>query len=316
MYHYVRDLKNTRFPKLKALDISLFKEQIKYLKENYTIITMEQLIEAVDDKTDLPNKSVLLTFDDAYIDHYTQVFPILVQNNIQGSFYPPVKAVSEHVMLDVNKVHHILASNASSEQIISEIYKWLDHFRNDYQLESNKFYYSHLAKENRFDTADRIFIKRLLQTGLDESLRQIITSKLFEMFMDISEQTLASELYMNIDQLKVMKRFGMHIGAHGYNHYWLGTLSKEKQEFEIHKSLEFLKLIGSELEKWTMCYPYGSYNKDTLDVLYDKGCKLALTTNVDVVNLNIHKKYEFPRLDTRDIPIHGDISTDHWFNEA
>ena len=28
MYHYVRDLKNSRYPDIKGLDVSLFKEQI------------------------------------------------------------------------------------------------------------------------------------------------------------------------------------------------------------------------------------------------------------------------------------------------
>ena len=42
MYHFVRDLKNSRYPEIKGLDISLFKEQIKYLKKFYNFITMEQ----------------------------------------------------------------------------------------------------------------------------------------------------------------------------------------------------------------------------------------------------------------------------------
>ena len=28
MYHYVRDLKNSKYPKIKGLDISFFKEEI------------------------------------------------------------------------------------------------------------------------------------------------------------------------------------------------------------------------------------------------------------------------------------------------
>ena len=30
MYHYVRDLKNSRYPDIKGLDISLFKQQIAF----------------------------------------------------------------------------------------------------------------------------------------------------------------------------------------------------------------------------------------------------------------------------------------------
>ena len=33
MYHYVRDLKNSRYPNIKGLDIEKFKKQIKFFKE-------------------------------------------------------------------------------------------------------------------------------------------------------------------------------------------------------------------------------------------------------------------------------------------
>lgn len=316
LYHYVRDLKNSRYPGIKGLDIDLFKEQVAYLKKHYTIITMEQLIDSIDNDTALPAKSALLTFDDAYIDHYTQVFPVLVQNNIQGSFYPPVRAIKEHIVLDVNRIHHILVSGAGNDKIIAEIYKLLDHYRREYYLESNEFYYEKFALADRFDTADTIFIKRLLQKGLDEQLRNIITKELFKKFIGMSESTFACELYMNIDQIRIMKHFGMHIGSHGFNHYWLGSLSNEKQEIEIDKSLEFLKLIGSDLDRWTMCYPYGNYNIDTLNILYNKGCKLALTTKVGIADLNEHKRFELPRLDTNDIPINANADTNQWFDKA
>lgn len=58
----------------------------------------------------MPPHAVLLSFDDAYADHFEYVFPILEHEHIQGAFYPPVKAVTEHTVLDVNKIHFILAS--------------------------------------------------------------------------------------------------------------------------------------------------------------------------------------------------------------
>ena len=38
-----------------------------------------------------------------------------------------------------------------------------------------------------------------------------------------------------------MHRNGMHIGSHGYNHYWLGSLTRENQKTEIEKALAFFK---------------------------------------------------------------------------
>jgi len=91
MYHYTRDIKHSRYPEIKGLDISLFQQQISFLKKNFSIVTMEEVIEAVKEKSELPEDAVLLTFDDGYIDNYTFAFPILEEEKVQGSFFIPGK---------------------------------------------------------------------------------------------------------------------------------------------------------------------------------------------------------------------------------
>lgn len=313
MYHYVRDLKHSRYPEIKGLDISLFYEQIAYLKKHYNFITMEMLIDAIENESKLPPNSVLLTFDDAYSDHFNYVFPFLDKHKIQGSFFPPVKAITEHLVLDVNKIHFILASQPDKSKIIDEIKHELIYLRKDYKIEDFSYYYEKLAQANRFDSAEVIFIKRLLQVELEESLRKIITNKLFEKMVGVEEESFSRELYMDIEQIQCMNRNGMHFGSHGYDHYWLGSLHKNEQQFEIEKSLEFLSLIGTDTNNWTMCYPYGNYNETTLEILKQYNCKLALCTQVNVADLQTHNKYTLPRLDTNDIPCNKNAEPNHWY---
>lgn len=265
MYHYVRDIKNSRYPGIKGLETNLFKEQVAFLKKHYNPVTMQQVIDAFGGRDSLPSKAVLLTFDDAYKDHYENVFPILYNNGIQGCFYAPVKAVTEHKVLDVNKIHFVLEQchddMALYGALIEEIKSGLDEFRLEYGLLSFDYYFRKLAVANRFDPKEVIFIKRLLQVELDESLRGILTDRLFRKYVlrgEVSEETFSRELYMNIEQMKTMVKCGMHIGSHGYNHYWLGHLDKDKQELEIDKSIEFIKTIGGDIDNWSICFPYGS----------------------------------------------------------
>ena len=316
MYHYVRDLKHDRYPDIKGLDIFLFYEQIKYLKKHYHFITMELLIDSIENNYSLPIKSVLLTFDDAYSDHFKYVFPFLDKHKIQGSFYPPVKAITEHRVLDVNKIHFILASENDKSKIISEIKKELKELEKDYELKSYSFYYDKLAKATRFDSADVIFIKRLLQVELEESLRKFVTNNLFEKIVGIDEESFSRELYMDIEQIQCMNRNGMHIGNHGYDHYWLDSMERGKQKIEIEKSLEFLAFIGSDVKNWTMCFPYGSYNETTLELLAEYNCKLALTSEVNVADLQKYNKYCLPRLDTNDMPTDISLATNDWYLEG
>ncbi|MCX7781807.1 MAG: poly-beta-1,6-N-acetyl-D-glucosamine N-deacetylase PgaB [Negativicutes bacterium] len=59
------------------------------LKENgYHPISLDAYIDALDGKTALPDKPVLLTFDDGYISFYNEVFPLLRQFN-----YPAMLAL-------------------------------------------------------------------------------------------------------------------------------------------------------------------------------------------------------------------------------
>lgn len=65
-----------------------FKKQMEYLKNNnYVSITMEDLEKNRQGKRILPNKPIIITFDDGYSSMYDFVFPILKENNIKGVFY-------------------------------------------------------------------------------------------------------------------------------------------------------------------------------------------------------------------------------------
>jgi peptidoglycan/xylan/chitin deacetylase (PgdA/CDA1 family) len=313
MYHYVRQLGNSRYPNIKGLDLPLFIEQISYLQRNYNIITMEQLILALDDLESLPKKAALLTFDDAYLDHFINVFPILFNRKIQGSFFIPAKTILENRVLSVNKIHFILASTNDIDKLIKRTFSELDNYRTEFNLESNEFYFEKLAMANRFDSKEVIFFKRLLQKELPERLQELITNCLFEEFVGMSESAFSRELYMSKEQMICMINNGMHIGNHGYDHYWLNTLSEEKQSIEVEKGCEFLKSIGVDMSNWTMCYPYGAFNESLKSVLQRNGCKLGLTTHVNIADLAIYNRFELPRLDTNDIPKDALAGPNDWY---
>jgi len=318
MYHYVRELNFTRYPSIKGLDFELFKEQILYLEKNYNFITIEQAIAAYAGKEKLPSKSVLLTFDDGYIDHFTKVFPFLYSKGIQGAFYPPVKAITQHTILDVNKIHFILATANDISGILAETKHLVEKYKEEYQLFSYDYYFEKLAISNRYDSKEVVFFKRLLQVELEESLRKKMTDDIFRKIVGVDEEVFSRELYMSKEQLACMVSCGMHVGSHGYDHYWLGSLTKEQQRNEIVKSLDFIREIGGNINQWTICYPYGNFNEDTISLLNEYKCSLGFSTIVDLAytqNKN-DEIYKIPRLDTNDLPKQRDSLTNEWYFKA
>jgi peptidoglycan/xylan/chitin deacetylase (PgdA/CDA1 family) len=88
MYHFVTDE-----PAADPLDWNLtvtvadFARQVRYLRcAGYYSITLNQLYEAMHAGAPIPEKSVVLTFDDGYRDAYTNAFPLLRSAGFIGTF--------------------------------------------------------------------------------------------------------------------------------------------------------------------------------------------------------------------------------------
>ena len=301
MYHYTRDLKHSRYPEIKGLDKSLFCDQIEYMKNNFNVVTMEQVIDAVQGKSELPECALLLTFDDGYIDNYTVALPVLEEFGVQGSFFIPGKTFTTHQLLDVNKIHYILAS-ADIMKLADDVKKEMDFYRGrEFDYAPTDELFNEYAVANRFDCKETIFVKRMLQTVLPEQLRNTISSNLFEKYVGVNEETLAYELYMTEEQIRTMKRHGMFIGLHGYDHYWLGNLETEQMKQDITKALEVMDEF-IDRKQWVMNYPYGNYSQVVLDFIKEQGACVGLTTEVRVAELGKDNPLTLPRFDCNDFP--------------
>ncbi|QPF82971.1 polysaccharide deacetylase family protein [Bradyrhizobium genosp. L] len=312
MYHYVRPLKRTRFPRIKGLDLDLFEQQLGYLARHYSLVTMEQLIDAIDGRGELPPRPALLTFDDGYLDHYTYVLPKLVERKIQGSFFPPSCSAIDRKVLDVNKIHFILASNVDPDDLVATIETACRERAEEFGLQPIAHYREKYMVGNFLDPANVDYVKLMLQHALPSALRSELIEQLFSRHVAADEATFAGELYATVEQLRLMRGCGMHIGSHGSLHQWLGHLPREEQEADIDGSLALLDAVGVAPAYRSMCYPYGSYNDDTVSAIASRGFKLALTTEVALSETNAAARFRLPRLDTNHLPKDASAPVNEW----
>lgn len=89
-----------------------------------------------------------------------------------------------------------------------------------------------------------------------------------------------SEVGKNLtwQQLREMKAAGMDIGSHSYTHQELAGRSREAQLQEIGKAKELLDRELNQNTRW-FCYPYGSFDQTTKDLLKAQGITVAVTIN-------------------------------------
>lgn len=307
-YHYIRDLAHSRYPKIKGLDKALFVRQLDFFASHFNVVTMEQVMEAWDMELGgcLPENALLLTFDDGYIDHYLAAYPHLKARGMQGSFFIPGKPFSENALLDVNKIHFILAS-ADIGRIALELKDRMEHYRGrEYDFPPYRELYQQYALPGRYDDAETCFVKKMLQTVLPETLRSAIASELFETYVGVPEDRFARELYMDREQIRHMERDGMFIGLHGYDHYRMAQLGAEELRRDTEKMLEVMDgFIGGE--GWALSYPYGNYDDTVISYMESKGCRLGVTVEPQAAEIGRDSPFTLPRLDCNDFwPVSGE----------
>ena len=299
-YHYVRPLKDSKYPNIKGLELENFTKQVEYFKKNFNFITAEQILDSIYENDDIPKNSMLLTFDDGLKDHYSFVFPLLKKYDIQGLFFPTARHIIDSDVLDVHKIHFILANVKNKNDVVNEIFAQVNGHKKKYDLKSPEEYFSIYGIENRFDSAEIIFIKRMLQRALPKEVRMNLTEYLFKKFVTSDICSFSRELYLSFNEIKEMKESNMYFGSHGYTHDWLSDLTSDVLESEISKSVDFYRKINGNDKNLIMCYPHGNYNNLVIDELKKQKFKAGLTIDVGDAILNTENAFMLKRYDTND----------------
>ena len=157
--------------------------------------------------------------------------------------------------------------------------------------------------EDEYDDRDTLMLKRILQRDLiGDDNRRLVTDILIDKFIYKKSSDIASELYLNIQDLKIMKKMGMSFGSHGNSHKWLDTLNFKEQKEEIEQSFISLKKMNliSVDEPRAMCYPFGGYDLNTIKLMNNLKIDLGFTTEIGPAKTIEVKDFIFklPRWDT------------------
>ena len=84
LYHHVSD----RTPRVTSVTADELREHLTYLRDNdFTVVDIRDAIAAMQGKQSLPEKSVVITFDDAYQNIYTNGWPILKEFDVPWTLF-------------------------------------------------------------------------------------------------------------------------------------------------------------------------------------------------------------------------------------
>lgn len=101
LYHHITDgVSNSDM----EVTVEKFEEHIKALYENgYTAITFDELYEYVENGKELPQKPVMINFDDGYKSNYEFAYPILKKYNMKATIFVIGVSIGKDTYKDTGK---------------------------------------------------------------------------------------------------------------------------------------------------------------------------------------------------------------------
>ncbi|MFT6988288.1 MAG: peptidoglycan/xylan/chitin deacetylase (PgdA/CDA1 family) [Paraglaciecola sp.] len=241
-YHRIGDETATKYDRaVFSCSADALEQQIIAIKENFNVITSEQLRKVIDTNKHINDRYAVITFDDGYIDNYNKAFPLLKKSNVPGIFYLPTDFIGTKKIPWWDEIAYLLRNSCNET----------------YQLPGQKTIY--FLDANNIDAVIQKIIfqaKRIKNKSINEVLEHIR-----ENFHQAHNKLKKEEdtLFMSWLQVKEMADNGMEIGSHTMSHQILSQLSEKQQKQEIKQSKRVIE-EHIEREVHSIAYPVGRYH--------------------------------------------------------
>jgi peptidoglycan/xylan/chitin deacetylase (PgdA/CDA1 family) len=232
---------------------SLFREQIEYIVDNYTPISIREFVDLIGTPSVAyrgTKPPVLLTFDDGFKNVVDQALPILTEFGIPAVFFVVGSIAGNPGFIPwfVESTHLI---RRTTRRIVSYRNESLDLSGSPGRRRVTELLGINLSMSRADDDRERAL------TNLAELLRvdRPTAADLDEDLRFVGPEELA----------KLGSSSLLTVASHAMTHRYLDTLTREEQSYELKQSHVLLSRCSPSYFP-ALAYPGGSFNADTLSV--------------------------------------------------
>jgi len=281
MYHGVTRKQYSQ-PVWTQLPVSIFVKHIEWLAKQYHPVTLTEVVEAITHGNHLPERAVLVTFDDGLKNNATVAYPILKKYKVPAAIFLTVDFVGTDTFFWVDELW-LLIQEAGNQQIDV---RFNAQYANIY-FKRGKYWEAYLAE---VEYLKRISDKERL-ARIDAIHEQVKYNKI-QYQDDFGMLAWRDVLAMDKDGL-------IEFGAHTATHRILTTIQPNELDDELFGAKERLeKQLGHSVDSF--CYPNGKFGIDYLQEhkkqLNKGGYKCAFTTDLGLCEIEKTNAFSIPRV--------------------
>ena len=313
-FHYVRPSYDEPYPGIHGITPAQLEAQLGVLGGIGNFVSAADVRDAVRGRSALPERAVLVTFDDGLREQFEHALPVLDRLGVPALLFVNTGPIAEHTVSAVHRIH-LLRAHVSPERFMAMLCTHADARGISLDVGSNDLA---AAAQYRYDAPHVARLKFLLNFQLVTRERDMLIADCFDEYFGAGESALSERLYMDVGQLRELSRRGM-LGTHGHEHLPLGMLDQVAQRRCVRESVR-------SLEEWTgvapfaLSYPYGSLpacSRRAGEIAAEEGIELAFTME-RAGNFGFECPMHLGRFDCNDVPggKHCDIDPERLFDEV
>jgi peptidoglycan/xylan/chitin deacetylase (PgdA/CDA1 family) len=297
-FHYVRTRYDEPYPGIHGITPAQLDAQLSVLGDAGTFVSAADVRDAARGRRELPDRAVLVTFDDGLREQFENALPVLDRLGVPALFFVNTAPIAHETVSAVHRIH-LLRAHVAPPRFVEMLHAHAERRGVSLAVGSDD---AKATAQYRYDSPDVARLKFLLNFQLDPRERDALVADCFAERFASDERVLSQRLYMDVGQLRALAQRGM-LGTHGHEHLPLGMLDAETLRGCVRSSVRALGSWTGE-RPFALSYPYGSLpacSWSAGEIAAEEGIELAFTME-RAGNFGFERPMHLARFDCNDVP--------------
>lgn len=265
-----------------CLSAEKFEAQIRFLAESRHVISMEQLVAQLEKGEPLQRGTVVITFDDGYLNNLTVAAPILAKYNLPATIYLATNAIDTGECQWIDTLYASFRARAQHQLTLPALKEKSPDSPSQWDL----------THEPDLQAAYGAIVGYLIEASIDQ--RQQLLATLDE---QLAPTAYPPRLTMNWDEVRQLQQQypNITLGVHTVNHLDL-SIHTEQTTSEVQTAVQQVEQATGQRPEH-LAFPYNRYNDRVIELVKAANLRSAVAEGGDVIVHRDSNRYSLARLD-------------------